>query len=104
MTRLPLLPNDRGTRTMPSPLRHSRPLLLLNALEYFRSSGGNREPGFFNRRKLALLLAAVLYFISPIDLIPDMLPGVGQLDDGLLIVFTVAALLAPRRTPGEPGA
>lgn len=87
---------------MPSPLRHSRPLILFQALDYFRSSGNGKEPGFFNRRKLALLLAAVLYFLSPIDVIPDVIPGVGQLDDGLLIVFTVAAMLAPRRRPGDP--
>lgn len=82
------------------PLRSSQPFLFLRTLNYFRSSGG--EKGFFNRRKVALLLAAFLYFLSPIDLIPDILPGVGQLDDGLLILFTLAALAMPHQT--EPPA
>lgn len=84
-------------------LRTTRPLLLVNALNYFRSSGGGNEPGFFNRRKLALLLATALYFFSPLDIIPDVIPGVGHLDDGMLLIFTAAAMLAPRRKPGQPG-
>lgn len=85
-----------------SPLRTTQPFLLLRTLNYFRSSGNER--GFFNRRKLALLLAALLYFLSPIDLVPDVLPGVGQMDDGLLVLFTLAALAMPRRTkpPAAP--
>lgn len=82
------------------PLRTTQSFLLLKALRYFRSSG--IEKGFFNRRKLALLLATLLYFLSPIDLIPDVLPGVGQLDDGLLIFFTLAALAMPRRGEEPP--
>lgn len=82
------------------PLRSTQPFLLLRSLNYFRSSG--IEKRFFNRRKLALLLTAILYFLSPIDLLPDVLPGVGQLDDGLLVLFTLAALAMPRRT--EPPA
>lgn len=33
------------------------------------------------------LLAAVLYFISPIDIIPDFLPLIGHLDDMLVFAF-----------------
>ncbi|MBQ7117308.1 MAG: DUF1232 domain-containing protein [Clostridia bacterium] len=33
------------------------------------------------------LLAAVLYFISPIDIIPDFLPLVGHLDDMVVLAF-----------------
>jgi uncharacterized membrane protein YkvA (DUF1232 family) len=36
----------------------------------------------------ALLVVGILYVLSPIDLIPDVLPGIGQVDDVvLLIVF-----------------
>jgi uncharacterized membrane protein YkvA (DUF1232 family) len=34
-----------------------------------------------------LLLAAVLYVLSPIDLIPDILPAIGGVDDSLLLVI-----------------
>lgn len=33
------------------------------------------------------LLAAVLYFISPIDIIPDFLPLIGHLDDMMVFAF-----------------
>ena len=36
-------------------------------------------------------VAAVIYAVSPIDLIPDVVPIVGQLDD-VLIVPTLALL------------
>ena len=32
-----------------------------------------------------LLIVAVAYFVSPIDLIPDFIPVVGQLDDLLIV-------------------
>jgi hypothetical protein len=38
--------------------------------------------------KVALPILALLYVISPIDLVPDILLGVGQIDD-----ITVVALL-----------
>lgn len=40
----------------------------------------------------ALLLAAVLYLISPIDLIPDAIPLVGILDDALIVPAAIGGL------------
>jgi uncharacterized membrane protein YkvA (DUF1232 family) len=37
-------------------------------------------------KALLLITGAILYFVSPLDLIPDLLPGVGFTDDvGILI-------------------
>ncbi|MBO0800317.1 MAG: DUF1232 domain-containing protein [Blastocatellia bacterium] len=47
----------------------------------------------------ALLIGAIAYVISPIDLIPDFIPFVGQVDDLYLISLVILRMLA--RTDGE---
>jgi uncharacterized membrane protein YkvA (DUF1232 family) len=37
-------------------------------------------------------VAAVVYFVSPIDAIPDALPGVGFIDDAAVLLFVVKAI------------
>ncbi len=41
----------------------------------------------------ALVGAAILYAIVPFDLIPDMIPFVGQIDDAYLIALTLLRLM-----------
>jgi uncharacterized membrane protein YkvA (DUF1232 family) len=41
----------------------------------------------------ALVAAAIAYAIIPFDLIPDMIPFVGQVDDGYLISLTLLRLM-----------
>jgi uncharacterized membrane protein YkvA (DUF1232 family) len=41
----------------------------------------------------ALLGGAILYAIIPFDLIPDMIPFVGQIDDAYLIALTLLRLM-----------
>jgi uncharacterized membrane protein YkvA (DUF1232 family) len=41
----------------------------------------------------ALPLLAVIYLISPLDFIPDVLPGLGQLDDLGVIVLALELFL-----------
>lgn len=52
-----------------------------------------RDPRVATWRKLAGLLA-VLYFVSPVDVIPDFIPVVGWLDD--LGVLSAAAFFMVR--------
>lgn len=52
-----------------------------------------------------VLLASLAYVISPIDLSPDLLPLLGQIDDVALIVLMASAVtqwLSQRFAPEEP--
>ena len=51
-----------------------------------------RDPRVLARSKAALFLLAG-YLASPVDLIPDFIPGLGQVDDLLLVVFALDQLL-----------
>jgi uncharacterized membrane protein YkvA (DUF1232 family) len=59
-----------------------------------RLLGDSRVP----RRRKALLVLAALYLASPIDVVPDFIPVVGQLDDALVLAFVL------RRVTGGAGA
>ena len=41
---------------------------------------------------LVLIGAAVLYFLSPIDVIPDFLVGLGYVDDAAVVAFVMKAV------------
>jgi uncharacterized membrane protein YkvA (DUF1232 family) len=41
----------------------------------------------------ALFVAAILYVISPLDFIPDILPFIGQVDDMYVVALTLLRLL-----------
>jgi uncharacterized membrane protein YkvA (DUF1232 family) len=47
-------------------------------------------------RKIALIVGCLLYCLSPIDLLPDFIPGVGQLDDLAAIVLTIRSLVSKK--------
>ncbi len=47
----------------------------------------------------AFLLGAIVYVISPIDLLPDVIPFLGQVDDLYLVSLTILRLL--NRTPAD---
>lgn len=47
-----------------------------------------RIPG---RTKL-YLLGALLYFLSPVDLVPDFIPGFGMVDDAVVVALALRSL------------
>lgn len=51
-----------------------------------------RDPRLPRRYKL-LLLGLVGYLALPVDLVPDFLPIVGQLDDAILVAFALRLTL-----------
>ena len=67
------------------------------------------DPRVPRRRKL-LLGALAAYLAMPLDLIPDFLPVIGQLDDAVAVAFVLRRLLAGggaalvrEHWPGTPG-
>lgn len=45
-----------------------------------------------SNKTLVLMVAAVLYFLMPADLIPDILLGLGYLDDAAIIAWTMGTI------------
>ena len=54
-----------------------------------RLLGDDRVP----RRSKWLLAGLIVYLASPIDLVPDVIPVVGQLDDAILVAFVLRRVL-----------
>ena len=50
------------------------------------SSGQYRQVSWYN---LVLMVAALVYFVAPIDMIPDFIIGAGLLDDAMLLSWTL---------------
>lgn len=55
------------------------------------------DPRVPRRHKLALALL-VAYLVTPLDLVPDFIPVVGQLDDAILVALVLRSFL---RSGGE---
>lgn len=41
---------------------------------------------------IAMAVAAVVYFLSPVDLIPDVIPVIGYVDDATVLLLTFKAI------------
>lgn len=83
------------TESLPAP---TRPRGVLRELVLFlpnfvvllkRLLGDPRVP----RRSKLLLGGTLLYLISPLDVVPDFVPALGQVDDLVLVLLTLNSLL-----------
>jgi uncharacterized membrane protein YkvA (DUF1232 family) len=41
---------------------------------------------------IILVVAAIIYFVSPIDAIPDFIPIIGYIDDAAVVTFVIASI------------
>ena len=58
-----------------------------------------------NLGRIAATVAGALYALSPIDLIPDFIPVLGQLDDiGVIILVALYWLALKNQPPETPAA
>ncbi len=74
---------------------------LLGKMELRAFAAGSRDvfryivSGKASKKEVAILIATIVYFLSPIDLIPDYIPFVGFADD--LVVATIVAAYLHRK-------
>lgn len=72
-----------GQKALKALLEHGR-LLLSMVKDYF--TGAYREVPYWAIGAAAL---ALVYVLSPIDAIPDIIPGLGYLDDATVLAFCI---------------
>lgn len=44
------------------------------------------------RRAIVAVLGAIIYFVVPVDALPDFLPGIGYIDDALVIALVIKSI------------
>ncbi len=64
--------------------------LVLNVLKLYYAM----KLGKVNAKQIAIILGALGYFIAPIDVIPDFIPGAGFIDDMAILVAAIKVISA----------
>ncbi len=64
---------------------------LLAQLVYHYAKGNYRD---IQKKSMIIVVATLVYFVSPFDLIPDFLPAVGYLDDITLLTYSIGQLMS----------
>ncbi len=76
-------------------------LPLLGKMGFRQFAAGARDviryirSGKATKKELAILIAAIVYFLSPVDFIPDFIPVAGMADD--LVIATLVATYLHKR-------
>lgn len=65
-------------------------MTLLNLLRAYASGEYRQVP----LQKMLLIVAAILYLVTPIDVIPDFIVGVGYMDDAAVLAWVLKAVSA----------
>jgi len=81
--------NKRERRLMKSRMKE----LLLFIPNLLRLLFGLLRDERVSRADKAILAGTILYVISPLDIIPDFIPFIGQVDDAYLIAISLLRLL-----------
>jgi uncharacterized membrane protein YkvA (DUF1232 family) len=53
------------------------------------------------KTRIITIILTIIYLLSPIDLIPDFIPILGWIDDGVLLGFLIQELLKMKDTKKE---
>lgn len=57
-----------------------------------------RHPSLWDKKYIAIAVAAVMYLVLPIDVIPDLIPVAGLTDDAAAIGAAIASLLGAMKS------
>lgn len=86
MPKIPVMKKVKQIRSLAALWRYRSELFAM-----FRDMlNGSYKASFLT---VVALVAAILYILSPIDLIPDFLPVVGWMDDGFVFYFLLKRLM-----------
>ena len=66
---------------------------------YLRLLGGLLTDGRVARMDKLMVVGAIVYIVTPIDLIPDFIPFLGQVDDVYLLVLSLTRLISNAGLP-----
>jgi len=86
--------SSNASRERPRRGQHRTVLSALKQLPHFiRLLYGLLTDGRVSKMDKLLVAAAIGYFISPIDLVPDAIPFIGEIDDLFLLILALRRLI-----------
>lgn len=64
----------------------------LKLLIHYVKDIATRKYTDYSRASLSLVIGVLIYVVSPVDIIPDFIPGLGWTDDATLIAWAIKEL------------